>query len=261
VPVYQRDHPELIHIDPYLGIYFARFNVTRPPFQDVRVRRAFAMALDNEALTKRVLKGGQQPATTFTVPDTAGYTCRSHLEHNPAEARRLLAEAGYPEGRGLPKIEYLYNTSENHKLISEAMQRMWKETLGVDVTLANQDWKVYLDSQKNMDFSMSRGSWIGDVDDAINFLECLTTDNGNNRTGWSSSAYDGLIAQSRRTPDPAQRMECFQAAEKVLLDECPIAPIYYYTRVYLLSPKVRGWQSNVLGYMSWKQIWVEEAQK
>jgi len=254
VPVYVRERPDLIRIDPYLGTYFYRINVTRAPFTDVRVRRAFALALDREAIAGRVMTGGQKPARTFCVPETVGYTCPVGIDYDVAEARRLLVEAGYPDGKGLPPIEILFNTNEAHKTIAEAVQRMWKENLDADVTLANQDWKVYLASQNTLNYQVSRASWIGDYNDPINFLDCFITDGGNNRTGWSSAEYDDLIRRASREPDPQARLELFAKAEAILLEEAPIIPIYHYTRTFLISPDVIGWQSNILGYISFKHL-------
>jgi len=259
IPVYQSREPELIHIDPYLGTYYYRFNVTRPPLDDVRIRKALAMSIDRRALVENVLKGGQAPAYAYCVPGTAGYTCASAIEYNVEEARRLLAEAGYPGAEGMPNIELLYNTSESHKLIAEALQRMWKKELGVEIALVNQDWKVYLDSQKTLNYQMCRAGWIGDYNDPNNFLECFITDGGNNRTGWSSKEYDALIAEAARTPGKEERLAVFQRAERILLDEVPIIPIYYYTRIYLKSPAVQGWHSNLLGYTSFKHLYFEGA--
>ncbi|HUW62350.1 MAG TPA: peptide ABC transporter substrate-binding protein [Candidatus Bathyarchaeia archaeon] len=254
VPVYVRERPDLIRIDPYLGTYFYRINVTRAPFTDVRVRRAFALALDREAIADRVMTGGQKPARTFCVPEAVGYACPVGIDYDVDEARRLLVEAGYPDGKGLPPIEILFNTNEAHKTIAEAVQRMWKENLDADVTLANQDWKVYLASQNTLNYQVSRASWIGDYNDPINFLDCFITDGGNNRTGWSSAEYDDLIHRASREPDPQARLELFAKAEAILLEEAPIIPIYHYTRTFLLSPDVIGWQSNILGYISFKHL-------
>jgi oligopeptide transport system substrate-binding protein len=259
VPVYRRDHPEVLHLDPYLGTYFYRINVTRPPLNDVRVRRALALALDRESLTRNVLTGGQQPARSLTVPGMAGYTCKAGIDYDPEGARRLLAEAGYPGGAGFPHVELLYNTSENHKLIAEAVQQIWKQNLKVEVSLVNQDWKVYLASQRNLDYQIARAAWIGDYVDPNTFLECFLTGGGNNNTGWSSKVYDAFLAQAQQTADPERRYDLFQQAERVLLEEAPIIPVYHYTRVYLKSPRVGGWHSNLLGYISFKQLYYEEA--
>src|SRR5690606_22506178 len=148
--------PEL-RIEPWLGAYFYRFNTTRPPFNDVRVRRAFALAIDREALVTQVTRGAHEPAYRFTPPNFPGYEPKARLRPGTMdEARRLLADAGYPGGQGLPQVEVLYNTSSIHKQVAEALQAMWRDNLGVDVRLRNEEWSTYLDSQDNLNFSMSR---------------------------------------------------------------------------------------------------------
>lgn len=261
ISVYRREHPGMIHIHPYLGVYFYRLNVTRAPFTDKRVRQAFAMALNRDQLAKNVLKGGELPADCFTPPDTAGYTCNTHVPYDAARARALLAEAGYPNGQGLPPVEILYNTTESHKTIAEAIQRMWKDALNVDVRLSNQDWKVYLASMNNLDYSVARSAWIADVLDPVNFLECFLADSGNNRTGWASPEYDRLIQAAYAEIDTAARFDLLQQAEKLLLEEAPIIPIYFYTWQYLQSPKVKGLTPNLLGYMRWSEIYLDPAGK
>lgn len=257
VEAYEKDRPEVLRRDPYLGTYFYRLNVTRPPLADVRVRRALAMAVDREDLVRNVVRTARRPASCFTPPDTAGYTCTSRIEYNVTEARRLLAEAGYPDGSGFPKVEILYNTSENHRQIAEAIQAMWRENLNIRVSLLNQEWKVYLDSMNRLDYEIARSGWIGDFLDPINFLECFTTNNGNNRTGFTSSHYDALIAEARRTPNPDQRLAVLQEAERLLLDEAPMIPLYFYTRTYLKAPEVKGLAANPLGYISFKHLRLE----
>lgn len=258
VGVYQRRRPEMINLHPYCGVYFYRMNVSRPPFTDARVRRAFSLAIDRQELTRNVLKGGEQPAFHYTPPNTAGYTTEHRIAFDPEAARALLAEAGYPNGAGLPVVEILYNTSENHKRIAEAIQRMWKRHLNADVRLINQDWKVYLVSMNMLDYSVARSAWIADVLDPVNFLECFLSDGGNNRTGWSSPAFDALINQAYHEADTARRERLLQEAERILLDEAPIAPIYFYTWKFLKSPQLKGVQPNPLGYFRWADMWLEE---
>lgn len=253
-PVYMRQRPDLIRVDPYLGTYYYRLNVTRPPFTDARVRRAFALAIDRDTLAARVMTAGQKPAGTYCVPEAAGYTCPVSLGFDVKEARRLLAEAGYPGGKGLPPIEILFNTNEAHKTIAETIQRMWKENLNAQVTLVNQDWKVYIESQNTLNYHVSRSSWIGDYNDPINFLQCYVTNDGNNRTGWSSPEYDDWVFRASREADPKTRLDMLAKAEAILLTEAPIIPIYYYTRAFLISPDVLNWQSNILGYISFKRL-------
>jgi oligopeptide transport system substrate-binding protein len=254
---YESDRPGALRIDPYLGTYFYRINVTRSPFTDARVRRALSMAIDREDLVRNVVRAGRKSAPFFTPPDTAGYTCETRVAFDPEEARRLLSAAGYPEGKGFPRTEILYNTSDNHKQIAEAAQAMWRDTLGITVTLVNQEWKVYLDSMNQLDYGIARSGWIGDYLDPINFLECFTTGNGNNRTGFSSTRYDGLIAQSLQTADAEARHRILQEAEGLLLEEAPIIPVYFYTNAYLVAPQVRGLYPNPLGYVSFKDLSLE----
>lgn len=257
---YTNNHPDLIRIGPYLGTYFYRINVTKPPLNDKRVRQALAMAIDREAIVKDVTKGGQLPAYNLTPPGTAGYTCRTHLREDVAEAKRLLAEAGYPDGKGMPPVEILYNTSESHRAIAEAIQQMWKTKLGVDARLVNQEWKVYLDSQRALDYQVARGSWIGDYADPNSFLDMWLTGGGNNQTGWSNPEYDRLIAQAAATTDPQKRLEVFQKAEAILMDEMPIIPVYFYTRVFLMRPEVKGWYPNILDNHLYNGVYLETNQ-
>ena len=257
IPVYRREHPDQLRIHPYLGVYFYRVNVTKPPFTDRRVRRALALALDRGEIAAHVMKSGELPAGSLVPPDTAGYTSRARVDFDPAAARALLAEAGFPGGEGMPPVDILYNTSEAHKTIAEAVQRMWREHLGVDARLLNQDWKVYLSSMNTLDYTVARSSWVGDVVDPVNFLECFLTGGGNNRCGWSSPEYDRLIRDSYAEVDPARRLELLQQAEEILLGEAPVIPVYYYTWTFLMAPEARGFQPNMLGLFRWQDLWLE----
>lgn len=260
VPTYRDQYPDKLRIDPYLGTYFYRFNVTRPPLDDARVRRALTLAIDQRLITERITQGDQQPAYSQVPPGLRGYESVHAVEHNPAEARRLLAEAGYPGGRGWPSgIEILFNTSENHRRIAEAIQQMWRAELGVDIGLVNQEWKVYIDSQISLDYWVSRSGWIGDYLDPMTFLEMWTTGNGNNNTGWSNPRFDGLITNAVREANPQRRLAILREAETVLLEELPIAPIYWYTRVYMIDPRVQGWVSAPLDNRPYKHLSFKDA--
>ena len=259
VPIYKKEHPELLVLYPYLGTYYYRINVTKPPFDDVHVRQAFAMALDSAALVGEVLQAGETPARNYTPPNMAGYTSHSTIPFDPERARQLLAEAGYPGGRRLPPVEILFNTSESHKLIAEAVQAMWKKYLGADVRLVNQDWKVYLSSMDNLEYMVARSGWIGDVVDPINFLECFLSGSGNNRTGYANPAFDALIWESYKEPDNTKRLEILQKAEAILLHDAPFVPIYFYARKYLKQPRVQGLAHNPLGYIRWTNIWLDNS--
>lgn len=258
IDVYRKEYPDALHTDPYLGVYFYRCNVERPPMNDKRVRKALALAIDREALVKNVTRGGQRPAYAVSYPGTAGYTPRAHLSGGVAEAKRLLAEAGFPDGNGFPPVELLYNTSENHRAIAEAIQQMWKRNLGVDITLQNQEWKVYMDAQNTKNYTICRAGWIADYVDPHVFLEIWVTNNGNNHTNWSHAEYDRLFQQALAAKDDATRYEIYQRMDAILVDECPVIPIYYYTSVYALSPKVKGFYPTLLDNHPYKYIYLEQ---
>lgn len=257
IDYYKEHYPDLLRIEPFLGNYFYRVNVTKPPLNDKRVRRALTISIDREAIVKTVTRGGQLPAYNLVPPGTAGYTCRTLLHEDIAGAKRLLAEAGYPDGKGMPPIELLYNTLESHRTIAEAIQQMWKNNLGIDVRLVNQEWKVYLDAQRTMNYQICRASWIGDYADPNTFLDMWVTGGGNNETGWSNSEYDHLIAEAAATSDAQARLEVFQKAEAILMDELPIIPVYFYTVTRARRPELKGWYPTILDMHPYKFIYLE----
>ncbi len=250
---YRRDYSDVYQQSPYYGLYYFRINVTRPPFNDVRVRRAFNLALDRESLVKFVTRGGQEPAYSL-APPASFYTARARFHADAAEARRLLAEAGFPGGAGFPKVEVLYNTSENHRKICEALQEMWRRELGVEVSLVNQEWKVYLETMHRLDYQIGRAGWIGDYLDPHTFYDTFVTGGGNNDTGWSNAKYDQLLRDSFKAPTPEARLEIFQQMEEIFVSELPIIPIYYYQRICASSPRLH-WPVNDLDNQNWKYIW------
>jgi oligopeptide transport system substrate-binding protein len=253
---YRREFPDVFRSDPYYGSYFFRFNTTRKPLDDARVRRALSLAIDRESLVRNVARGGQEPAYGYTPP-SAKFTPRARLTGDLAEARRLLAEAGYPEGRGFPRIELLYNTHDNHRRICEALQEMWRRNLGIEVGLVNQEWKVYIRSMDMLDYDMARGGWIGDYNDPNTFLDTFITGSGNNRTGWSNARYDQLLRDAQQAPDEAARMETYQQMEQLIIDELPLMPVYFYRRIFAVSPQVH-WPANLLDNHNWKSIRFKE---
>lgn len=251
---FRRSNPGELKIEPYLGTYFYRINVTRAPFNDVRVREALNLAVDRKLLVERVTQGGQAPATGYVPQGLEGYATATTLSFDPVRARALLAEAGFPGGKGFPKKEILINTSESHRKIAEAIQAMWREHLGIEIGIYNQEWKVYLDSQSKLDFDVSRAGWIGDYAYPMTFLDMFTTGNGNNDTGWANPAYDGLIRQAQRAASEQSRMDLMAQAEAVLLKDLPIIPIYWYTKVHLRDPRVKGWGPSLLGKQPYKHM-------
>lgn len=260
VPVYKRENPTALRLEPFAGTYFYRINVTRPPLDNPKVRLALAMSVDKKSICDEVLFGAFVPAVALTPPGLGGYTAEASLPYDLEKAKQLLAEAGYPGGKGLRPIEILYNESEDHQMVAEAIQDMWKNGLGIEVTTNKQEWKVYLNSMTKLNYDVIRAGWIADFLDPMNYCECFTTGNGNNRTGWSNAAYDELERKARHELDPAQRIAYMQEAEKLLLSETPIIPIYTYRQRYLVSPELHGCDGNLLGYMNYKYMSVTRGQ-
>lgn len=254
---YEEENPDLLHVGPQLGTYYYMFNLKVPPLDKVEVRKALAMSIDRESLAVNVLKRSRIPAYHFTPPNTAGYTSRARVEENIEQARALLAQAGFPGGEGFPTLELLYNTSESHRILAEAIQEMWKTNLGIDIRLVNQDWKVYLVSRRNEEFQIIRAGWIGDYNDPSTFLDLLFSGSGNNKTGWKNEAYDAAIKEASLVSDPEARMEIFQTAEQILMDELPIMPIYFYKTNYLVHPAVQGWYPNILDNHPYQGMFLE----
>lgn len=253
-----RRHPDY-YVVPFLGTYFYRFNVTAPPFNDVRVRQAFCRATDREAITSQLLKNGQKPVASF-CPEVAGYQPVDGLSYDPLEASRLLAAAGYAEGgKELPVVELSYNTNEGHKQIAEAIAQQWKRNLGVSVVTRNSEWKVFLDDMKSLNYQICRASWIGDYNDPSTFFDIFESTSGNNRTGWKHREYDRLLARTRREQDVKKRFELFRQMERILVEkECPIIPIYRYVNTGLLAEDVWGWYPNVRNQHPFKYMWKGE---
>lgn len=254
MPYYRRQHPEILRIDPYEGVYFYRVNVDRKPLDNQKVRLALNLAIDRDAIVKNIMRQGQKPATGYTPPGMGDYQPLNKVSYDPARARQLLAEAGYPDGRGFPTFTIHFNTYEAHRTIAEAIQQMWKENLNINVTLENQEWKVYLDTQNHKNYDISRSAWIGDYMDPVTFLSMWTTGSGNNNTNWGNPKYDALIAEAARTGDPAKRLEILHKAEDLFLTDLPIILVYWYTNPYLLQTSVENWYPLVLGNHNYKFI-------
>lgn len=262
IPAYLKAVNSSLRTAPYLGTYFYRINTRVPHLQDKRVRRALAMTIDRETIANSILKGGQIPAYAFTPPGTMGYYPESDLRFDPETARQLLTEAGYPSGDGFPATEILYNTSEGHRKIAVAIQQMWKKHLNIDIKLLNQEWKVYLDSETAGNYEISRAGWIGDYVDPNSFLDMLLCNGGNNRTGWCNTEYDRLIADVAPTVKThAERLAVFGRAEKLLIDELPVIPIYTYTSVNLVNPSVKNYAGNILNQPDFTEIYLQAEPK
>lgn len=257
IAVYEAEKSPYYQPHLFMGSYYYRFNVTVKPLDDVRVRRALAMAIDREQIVRDVARGHQVPAGNLTPPDTAGFTAKARVPTDLTAAQKLLAEAGFPGGAGFPKLEILYNSNEGHRKIAEAIQQMWKRGLGIDVGLYNQEGKVWTDSMRALNYQIARFAWIGDYLDPSTFLDTMTSDSGNNQTGWKNAEYDRVIAAAHDTADRAKRYDYYQRAEEILAAECPVAPIYFYNRNNLRRPEVKGWYGNLLDQHPLKGVYLD----
>jgi oligopeptide transport system substrate-binding protein len=237
------------HAAPFLGTYFLRFNCTKGPFTDPRVRRAFSLVIDKQSIVDRITRAGELAAASFVPPGAGGYVPFDECGgRDVEEAQRLLAAAGFPEGRGFPMVNYLYSEGELNEAIAVELQSMWRQLLGVNVQLLRQEWKVYLNSMSRLDYDIARSSWVGDYPDPNTFLDMFVTGGGNNRTGWSNPRYDELIAAAAATTDPPGRYEILREAEKLLVcEEMPVCPLYFYVGIQLYDgERLGGIEGNVL---------------
>lgn len=241
------------HSFNYLGTYYYRFNVTRPPFDDARVRLAFALATDKQRIIDKLTKGAEKVATHYVPDGVANYTSPEGLSYDPEKARQLLAEAGYPSGQGFPRVNYTFfgaagGGAKLHGKVGIELQQMWRDALGIEVELRQIERKVFYSSQSKLDYDMSMSSWIGDYNDANTFLDMFMSNSGNNRTGWKNDRYDALIREANQQTDLKKRAEIFRQAEMILVvDEPPIVPLYFYAGFNYYDPnKIGGIWQNIL---------------
>ena len=230
------------------GTYYLSFNVTKAPFTDVNVRKAFAAAIDKVTLIDKVVKGGQIPTDGFT-PAMAGYTPQKGVGYDPAAAKKFLAAAGYPDGKGFPALTYIYNTNEGHKKIAEYVQQQLKQNLNIEVKVENMEWNSFLSLRSKHDYVFARHGWIGDYLDPNTMLDLFVTGSGNNDGAYSSAAFDKAISAAVFATGDA-RMKLLQEAEKILLtQDQAFIPIYHYTNQDMIdTTKWGGWYPNPLGY-------------
>ncbi len=258
IATYQAHRPVDFRIDPVLADIFLVMNVTRPPLDNPKVRLALACGVDRDAVMRDVSYGVYPPIRSLSVPGCGDYTCRARIPDDFARARQLLAEAGYPGGRGLPSIEVQTGETEVELRMIEAIQSMWLKELGVHITIAQMETKTLYQNQQNKDYSIGISGWQADYVDPNTFLGTMVTGGGNNYAGWSNKEYDGLIAEAASTADNGRRLEIFQKAEAILLADAPIVPLHVLPNVYAINPAVRGWTTTVLGFHEWNRIWLEK---
>lgn len=256
-----REKPEF-NLAGQLGTYYISFNVQKAPLDNPLVRKALTLAIDRDFIVTNIGKSGQEPAGAFVSTgltdsdptkefrevggDYYDPTAKSN-EANLAEAKKLLADAGFPDGKGIPNIEYLYNEGTGHQAIGEALQDMWKK-IGVNVTLVSQEWGTFLNTRKNGEYFIARNGWLCDYNDPISMLDMWVTGGGNNDAQWSNAKYDELITKIKTSTDPTERFKMMHEAEDIIFEESMLSPIYYYVDLYLLNKKVEGFWSSPLGY-------------
>ena len=254
---YRHEHPDQIRIDPFLETFFLRFNVTQKPFDDKRVRQALARAIDREAIANSVMRGSRLPAYSFTPPNTAGYNCSAKTPTDYDAARKLLAEAGFPQGRGFPHVDVEMNSDPINTVVLEAIQQTWRKELGIEVGLTQTEFRVYADDMHRLAFKILRSRWVADYNDPSNFIEMFVTNSPNNNSGWSNAEYDRLVDQANHELDQTKRFQTLDRAETLLLDEAPIAPVFFGTRTFLIDPHVKGWVPSLLGIHRYQKVWLE----
>ena len=265
-----------VQIYPYLGTYFYCINVgnntenlpedVQAALSNKKVRQALSLAIDRKTICEQVTKGGQIPAYSY-VPEgipgaEEGKDFTGEVKYwNPEkadleQAKKLLEEAGYPNGEGLPTLELLYNTNEGNKLVAETIQQMWAK-INVNVELYNEEWAVFQDSRKNGNYEIARHGWIGDYLDPMTFLDMWMSGLGNNDAKFSNEEYDNLIRSAKEETDIAKKYEYLRKAEDILMDEMPIIPIYYYTQIKAVSPRVKDVVVSPLGQVYFDKAYIE----
>lgn len=257
---YERGRPDEFHRTPLAEMHYLSFNTTRPALSDPRVRRALALAIDRARIVERVLMGGQIPANRFLPPPLRPATDQGPLagefRHDVTEARRLLASAGFPEGRGFPRFEVaVWSPSQTRVL--EAIQEMWRLSLGIDIAISLREARVHLDAMRNGQYEIGFATTLLDVPDSLALFADFVGAAPDNLPQWRDADYDRLVEQARRRADrPSQERELL-AAERRLLGEAPVAPIYFNARNWLMSPRVQGWQDDPLWTRFYDGVYLE----
>ena len=225
------------------GTYYLNINMKRPQFADPRVRKALALAIDRAAIVAYVSRAKERPAFALVPPELYSSPPEPYFgDARFDEARRLMAEAGYPNGEGFPEVHYLYNTQENHKAIAQVIQETWRKELGIDMVIENQEFRVVIENRHQGNFDIARNGWIADFADPMNFLALLHSESGNNDCQWGDPKYDDFLDRARIEADPEKRMDLLHQAEDYLMEVLPFIPIYNYAQPYLCAPDLEGYR-------------------
>ncbi len=255
---------------PYLGTYYYTFNISKEPFNNPKVRKALSLAIDRKTIVEDVVKGGQIPALSF-VPLGMKEGNGTEFSENAKkrnygiketaqveEAKKLLAEAGYPNGKGFPEIILNYNTNQMHKEIAQSIQLMWKQNLGVEVKLQSQEWKIFQETKSQGDYAIARDGWIGDYIDPMTFLDMFISTSGNNYSRWENYEFDKLIEDIQVTQDTNKRYELMHKAEDLIMEDMIVIPIYYYTNPEMIKSYVKDVRVSPLGFVSFDEAYIKK---
>jgi oligopeptide transport system substrate-binding protein len=258
LPVYRQEQPKLVRTDELVETKYIDMNVRRAPFTDVRVRRAFATAVDREALVRDVMRDGSRVADNLTIPGSGGYTARVHLPYDGSKARAALAEAGFANGANFPPVSLVFTPAhQGEQAMVEALQGMWQRELGVHVDLVAQEEKVWLNTMRSKDFQMLTDGWLSGINDPVDMFQLFLGNSPNNNSGWDDAGYNEEFAAAGSAPDDAAREVHLQSMDAALLDGLPMLPLFHQSQNYLVHPSVQGWQVNMLGWHLLNQVYLQ----
>ncbi|GAA5496250.1 hypothetical protein Rhal01_02433 [Rubritalea halochordaticola] len=244
--------PELLRQDIYVGCIFYRCNTKRKPLDDVRVREALSLCIDKNTISEKILRG-YKPAYAITPP-MEGYDPPHVIDYDIEKARKLLADAGYPNGEGFPRIKILIASRETARTMAEAVQASFLENLNINVEIENKEWAAYLTAMHEGDYDIAGGGWIGDYLDPLTFLEMWTEGNANNNTGFADANFEGKLKVAGKIADEEARFTKLQEAERIFLESHAIMPVAWYSRNYLIHPAVKNYTPLLLDNHPYKQI-------
>lgn len=260
-----------INILPSIGTGYINFNVNVKPLKDPRVRQALTLAINRKDIVDNVLRAGQTPGTGFVAPGVKDADGKSEFratagdlippEGDIAKAKQLLADAGYPDGKGFPELSYCYNTNESNKAVAEAVQNMWKTNLNINVKVENLEWKVFIPKRQNGDYEIARGGWTGDYMDPMTFLDLFTSLSGNNDPQFKDAKYDDFISKARVEADPVKRMQYLHDAEKYLIEQSPICVLNFNVEPTCVKKYAMDIKFSPLGFINFDRAYIDYAVK
>ena len=255
---YQTNEPTRIRMDERMGLFFIQLNHSVYPLHDRRVRQALAKTVNREAIVDAVLKDGKPVAEWIVPPSTVDrLPVESPLSFDPEAARHLFELAGFPGGSGFPKLTFSINSSAAYQALAETVQYSWKEELGIEITIVSQEWKAFLGAVEAGDFEIARYGYVPLYPDPYPLLKILTTGGTENFTGWSNASFDRLVDQAKVASDPVARNRLLKEAENLLLEDVPVIPVFFYNSVYLIDPRISGWEPDLMDrhpfkFLDWK---------